>query len=192
MKNDQLWSRRRFSKAVISAQLLLTSGALSLPLSCLNNKNPKINPLLTSSELETLKSAMDCIIPSNDKMPSASEVGGIEYILKILEEFPELKPLFNQLLATIDSNSLGINNIGFSHLNPSEQTEILKQMESTEPDLFKVLKDFTYESYYLNEKVYSLIGYEPHPTGTLGPTMEPFDENLLNRVKDLPPMYTKI
>ena len=91
MKNDQLWSRRRFSKAVISAQLLLTSGALSLPLSCLNDKNPKVNELLTSNELETLKYAMDGIIPTNTKMPSASEVGVDQYILKILEELKKIR-----------------------------------------------------------------------------------------------------
>lgn len=188
MKTDQTWSRRRFSKAVVSAQLLLASGALSLPLSCLEKRNPDSDALLSSSELETLKFAMDGIIPSNTKMPSVSQVGGIDYILKILEELPELQPLFSHMLKAIEDKSNGT----FATLNPSEQTEILKQLEQSEPDLFKVLQDFTYEAYYTNKKVYELIGYEPYPTGTLGPTMEPFDENLLNRVKNMPPMYTKI
>ncbi len=188
MKTDQTWSRRRFSKAVVSAQLLLASGALSLPLSCMDKKNSNSSALLSSSDQEILKFAMDGIIPSNAKMPSASDVGGVDYILKILEELPELQPLFRHLLETIEAKSQG----SFASLSASEQTEILKQMEQTDPDLFKVLKDFTYEAYYLSENVWPLIGYEPHPTGTLGPTMEPFDENLLNRVKNLPPMYTKI
>jgi len=188
MKTNQSWSRRRFSKAVISAQLLLASGSLSLPLSCLDLKNTKANGLLTTSELETLKFAMDGIIPSNTKMPSASEVGGIDYILKILEEFPDLQPLFSHLLESLEDKS----NSSFAKLNSSEQTEVLKQLEQSEPELFKVLLDFTYESYYTNEKIYKLIGYEPNPTGSLGPSMEPFDESLLDRVKHLPPMYTKI
>ena len=188
MKTDQNWSRRRFSKAVVSAQLLLSSGALTLPLSCLDDKSSKTQGLLTSNEQETLKFAMDGIIPSNSKMPSASEVGSVDYILKILEELPELQPLFSHFLKLIEDKSNGT----FIKLNPSEQTEILKQLEQTDRNLFKTLKDFTYEAYYLNEKVWPLIGYEPYPTGTLGPTMEPFDENLLIRVKNLPPMYTKI
>lgn len=188
MKTDHIWSRRRFSKAVVSAQLLLASGALSLPLSCLEKKDPDSNALLSSSEKETLKFAMDGIIPSNNKMPSASQIGGVDYILKTLEELPDLQPLFSLLFETIEAKSQG----SFANLSASEQTEILKQFEQSDPDLFKVLKDFTYEAYYTNEAVYELIGYEPYPTGTKGPTMEPFDENLLNRVKDLPPMYTKI
>lgn len=192
MNNDQLWTRRRFSKAVISAQILLTSGALSLPLSCLSEKNSNLNQLLTEKELKILKSAMDGIIPANTKMPSASEADGVNYILKILEELPDLNPLFNHLLAIIESKSLEQKNASFCNLSTSEQTEILKQLEQSEPDLFKVLMDFTFESYYINEKVWKLIGYEPHPTGTLGPTMETFDENLLNRVKNLPILYTKI
>ena len=45
---------------------------------------------------------------------------------------------------------------------------------------------------FLSIAAFFLIKYEPHPTGTLGPKMEPFDEKLLNRVKKTPPMYTKI
>lgn len=192
MKNDQSWSRRKFSKAVISAQLLLASGTLSLPLSCLDDKSSKPNNLLPDSDLKTLKFAMDRIIPSNGKMPSASEVGGAEYILKLLDELPDIKSLFIHLLKAIENESLEEYSQSFSDLKPSQQTEILKQLELSDPDLFKVLKDFTYESYYINEKVWKLIGYDPHPTGTIGPTMEPFDENLLSRVKNLPPMYIKI
>ena len=192
MKTDQSWSRRRFSKAVISAQLLLASGSLTLQLSCLKDKNLNSGGLFNSSEHETLKFAMDGIIPSNAKMPSASDVGSTDYILKILEELPDLKPLFTLLLSTLDSIGLEKNNQVFSDLNSSKQTEVLVELEQNNPDLFKILKDFTYEAYYLNEKVWPLIGYEPHPTGTLGPTMEPFDENMLNKVKNLPPMYIKI
>jgi hypothetical protein len=69
---------------------------------------------------------------------------------------------------------------------------VLTTIEQTEPELFKILKDFTYESYYTNKAVHELISYEPYPTGTSGPEMEPFDEKLLDRVKNSPSMYTKI
>lgn len=192
MKNNDKWSRRRFSKAVVSAQLLLASGALTFPLACTQTKEDESDFSLDQAQQETLKLAMDEIIPANDKMPSASAVGGVAYILNIAEELPELSPLFKSLTDKIEASSLPISYFGFSDLSKVERIIILSHLEQSEPELFKVLKDFTYESYYTNETVYELIKYEPHPTGTLGPKMEPFDERLLDRVKKMPPMYTAI
>ena len=192
MKDGNTWSRRQFSKAVISAQLLLASGVLSLPLACADDRKLKSKTLLTYSENDTLKFAMDEIIPANDTMPSASEVGGVSYVLTILEELSELIPLFQGALSKLESSSLTTFNSGFSELSSDNRITILQAMEISDPELFGVLKNFTYESYYTNEQVFPLIGYEPHPTGTSGPEMEPFDEKLLDRVKRIPPMYTKI
>lgn len=192
MNNKNKWSRRRFSKAVISAQFLLASGALTLPLACTKTKKSERDSALDNSQQETLKFAMDEIIPANEKMPSASDIGGVTYVLNILEKLPDLSPLFQSLTDKIEVYSLQNSNSVFSDLNKEKRINLLVNFEQTEPELFKVLKDFTYESYYTSEKVYELIKYEPHPTGTSGPKMEPFDEKLLDRVKNLPPMYTKI
>ena len=188
MKANQTWSRRHFSKAVISAQLLLASGAFTLPLACAKTKNSETDSVLDNSQQETLKLAMDEIIPANNKMPSASEAGGVTYILGIVAELPDLLPLFEAVIGQIDDMS----NDNFSKISSEIRVTILKTLEDTKPELFKVLKDFTYESYYTNETVFKLIGYELHPTGTMGPKMEPFDDSLLDRVKNLPPMYIKI
>jgi len=186
------WSRRRFTKAVISAQVLIASGVLTLPLACVETKNTEDKSALNSSQQATLRFAMDEIIPANDKMPSASAIGSVVYVLNIIKDLPDLHPLFQSLTKKIEIHSLQNSNSSFSDLNKEERINILTNFEQTEPELFKVLKDFTYESYYTSEKVYELIKYEPHPTGTLGPKMEPFDEKLLTRVKNIPPMYTKI
>jgi len=190
--NNNKWSRRKFSKAVISAQLLMASGAITIPLACAKTKKSEGGGLLDSDEQQILKSTMDEIIPANKKMPSASAIGGVTYILKIVEELPELLPLFQNLAEKIATKSLAYSKVGFSELKRAERVNLLIDFEASETELFKVLKDFTYESYYTNEAIYSSIGYEPHPTGTAGPKMEPFDENLLNKVKKLPSMYTKI
>lgn len=192
MKTDQTWSRRRFSKAVVSAQLLLASGALALPISCAKTKKSPNESILDNSQQEALKFAMDEIIPANEKMPSASQVGGVGYVMEILDEMPDLIPFFEAFI--IEVNEVGVAKFDkdFSKLKNDDRISVLITIEQDKPELFKVFKDFTYEAYYLNEKVWPLIGYEPHPTGTLGPKMEPFDESLLNRVKNLPPMYTKI
>lgn len=190
--NNNKWSRRRFTKAIISAQALMASGALMLPLACVESKNIENDFSLDNSQQETLKYAMDEIIPANEKMPSASKTGSVNYVLNILKELPELAPLFLGITDKIEALSWQKSNSSFSKLNKEKRINVLTSIEQTEPDLFKVLKDFTYESYYTSKEVYELISYEPHPTGTSGPKMEPFDDKLLDRVKNSPSLYTKI
>jgi hypothetical protein len=190
--NNNKWSRRRFTKAIISAQALMASGTLMLPIACVESKNIENDFSLDNSQQETLKNAMDELIPANEKMPSASKIGSVNYVLNILKELPELSPLFIGIIDKIEAQSLQKSNSSFSKLNKEKRINVLTSIEQTEPELFKVLKDFTYESYYTSKEVYELISYEPHPTGTSGPKMEPFDDKLLDRVKNSPPLYTKI
>lgn len=190
--NDKKWSRREFTKAVMSAKILLASGALSLPLACVESKMIQGAHALNSSQLNTLKLAMDEIIPTSDKMPSASTTGGVNYVLKIIEELPEIGPLFVSLIEEIELKSSAQSNSDFANLDNKERISVLTSIEQDHPELFKVLLDFTYESYYTNKKVFELIKYEPHPTGSSGPKMQAFDEQLLDEVKKMPPRYTKI
>lgn len=186
------WSRRRFTKAIISAQALIASGALVLPVACKESDKIQGKSPLDKGQQEILKIAMDEIIPANDKMPSASQVGGLNYILNILDELPDLGPLFISLISKIEDQSFQKFDVEFSKINKQQRISVLILLEQSAPELFKVLKDFTYESYYTNESVYELISYESHPTGTSGPKMEAFDDKLLDRVKRSPKLYTKI
>ena len=184
------WSRRRFTKAIVSAQALIASGVLMLPTACNEEKN--IENILLPEEQDILKITMDELIPSNGTMPSASEVGGVDYVLGILKELKELTPLFKEAIATIKTISLEQKEAHFTDLNKEDRIRILTRMENTSSELFNILKDFTYESYYTNETIHELIGYIGYSTGSAGPAMEPFDEKLLDRIKSLPPLYTKI
>ena len=192
MQENHVWSRRKFSKAVISAQLLLATGVLSFTVSCeakekLNNSEP-----LNKSQQAILKIAMDAIIPESDKMPAVSKVGGLDYISDILTELPDIKGLFESLLQKIDATSIKKYDSQFVRLNSEERIHLLQEFEQRENGLFNVLKSFVYESYYLNPIIWERIGYESYPTGTAGPTMEPFDNASLARVQTLPPSYKKI
>ena len=80
----------------------------------------------------------------------------------------------------------------FVKLNTGKRIQLLQEFEQTEKGLFSVLKNFVYESYYLNPLIWERIGYESYPTGTAGPTMEPFDNDLLARVQSLSPSYKNI
>lgn len=179
------WSRREFSKAIISAQLLIASGALAIPLSCIEEK-PK-----SQNFDDVLKLIMDELIPDSEKMPAASKIG-FDYLQEVLNDMPDIKSLFELALQTLEENSQESFKHSFLEINKKQRIELLSDLELNHVNLFTTLRNFTNESYYLNESIWPLIGYEPHTTGTLGPKMDPFNESLLDRVKITPPFYTNI
>lgn len=191
MKSANHWSRRKFSKAAVSAQLLFGSGLMNIAIGCSPRDNAKID-LNDESNRQILKLVMDEIIPASDTMPSASDIGGIEYIYSVFEEFTEIKTPFIQILTEINEESQQLNNDDFINLDQQQRIPLLKHYEKTKPEFFQVLVNFVYESYYTNEEVWKLIGYKPYPTLSAGPEMAPFDASLLKRVKHLSPFYTKL
>ena len=192
MKQNNQWSRRKFSKAVLSLQALVATGALNINMGCASEEKKPGEALLGVQARRRLQLAMDEIIPASEKMPSASEVGGIDYILKVLKGYPELIEPFDKMLFTLNELSKNTENDDFESLNSDSRIAVLKQFEKDQPQMFSVLQNFVYESYYINEKVWNLIGYEPYPTASAGPKMEPFDEAMLDRVKQMSSLYIKV
>jgi hypothetical protein len=192
MKENNKWSRRKFSKAALSLQVLITSGLINIPVGCAPKNETTEDGTLGLPLQKLLQLAMDEIIPRHKNMPAASEVGGIEYILNVLKEYPDLLAGFKQLLTTLRERSKDSTNDEFENLNKDSRILVLKQFEKDQPDMFSVLQNFVFEGYYINEEVWKLIGYEPFPTLSAGPEMEPFDEAILERVKQMSSFYLNV
>ena len=192
MQSNSQWSRRKFSKAVLSLQALVATGALNINMGCASDEKKQGDNLLGTTAQQRLKLAMDEIIPASEKMPSASEVGGIDYILKVLKGYPELIDPFEKVLFNLNELSKSTVNDNFENLNSTSRVTVLQKFEKEQSQMFAVLQNFVYEGYYINEKVWKLIGYEPYPTMAAGPEMEPFDETMLDRVKQMSSTYIKV
>ncbi len=184
--NPNLWTRRKFSKAALAAQALLSMGLLSVT-GC--SPASKDHQLSDTALKDILAKALDTIIPATENMPAASDLKSVEYIYEVLAEYEDLKTLFQQILSDLNVAARKQASKGFPELDTTICTEVLKAFEAAQPQSFGVLKNFAYESYYTNPKIWGLIGYEPYPTLSAGPKMDPFDPALLKRVKDLPPLY---
>ena len=120
MKPNSNWSRRKFSKAVISAQVLLASGSLSFVASCISEKTNKAVLTLNKNGEILLSTVMDLLIPANHSHASASMAGGLEYIINILEELPEIKPVFLEIVNRIEEMSSENHNIEFVNINKND------------------------------------------------------------------------
>lgn len=185
-----MWTRRKFIEKSILSQLALSSGILNHLYSC--TPNNKSDDVLDPATQKLLQSVMDEIIPSADNMPSASEAGGLNYLLHLLDKFPEQANKLSMGLADLNSNCIKQIGKDFAEITSNERISLLQELEKKDPSFFNQLRDYTYESYYLSPQIWKLIGYEPHPTLSSGPVMEPFDEKLLDRIRQLPSLFKDV
>lgn len=136
-------------------------------------------------ERAVLQAAMDEIIPSMDGMPAASDAGGVSYLERVAgADATVANEIRNALLALAKCST-----DPFEQLAHEARVAALRKLESENSLEFAHLRDYVYESYYTQPKIWKLIGYEFYPTDHPGPDMQPFDESILADVRKRPKLY---
>ena len=187
--NESSLSRKEFLSALLLSQIALGAGTISFFDSC---DTRKFEAILSAELQDILSAAMDEIIPADELMPSASAAGGLNYILNLLKQQPIVQKVFHDGLGNLKKRCQEKYKLDFPNAPHQIKIEILQEQEKNQSEYFNKLRDYTYESYYLNPQIWKLIGYDPYPTNHSGPSMEPFDEKLLENVKKKPALYRKI
>jgi hypothetical protein len=187
------WSRRKFLKTGLGSTLALGSGTvagLATAKAGAREKSRDPSRNLSSAQRETLRAAIDEIIPAADGMPAASQVGAVEYLDRQAQTDPSVQKDLAASLAALENLGRGKSRKRFSALSRAERVAALKVFEKPPHDShFAALRDYVYESYYNQPAVWKLIGYEFHPTNASGPLMKPFDESVLAKVRKMPKRY---
>ncbi len=187
------WTRRKFLETGLKGSLVVGGavGGLRPAVAQRRVARPKLPwPGLDARERESLRAAMDELIPSGDGMPSASEVGGVDYLERLARELPDFRRDLEKALTTLEEVSQKLHGKSFSSLSGAERVEVLEQFERrAAPKIFASLRDSVCEAYYTNPQVWKLVGYELYPTNQPGPHMKPFDETMLAEVRKRPRLY---
>jgi Gluconate 2-dehydrogenase subunit 3 len=137
----------------------------------------------------TLRTVMDLMIPASDGMPSASEAGGLRYLQSLMEHDKDAATDIGEGLTVADAFSERSFEKAFSQLERNDQIAILKDMENTAPGVFDALRAYIYEAYYTQPAIWKRVGYELYPTDHLGPHLKPFDDSLLEKVRNMSKLY---
>jgi hypothetical protein len=182
-------SRRRFLETTLAS-----SAALNVAASAVRSPTPErpASVGLDSKKRESLRAAMDQIIPAGDGMPAASEVGGLDYLERLSAAEPQIRADLETALDALRQLSKSRFKADFPALPPSQQVTILSALEARSPGDFVKLRDHVYEAYYIQPSVWKLIGYDFHPTNQQGPAMKPFDESVLDKVRRMPRLYREV
>lgn len=189
MTRSHKFTRRRFLEtalagpAVIGAAAEVTKGQA---------RKPPVSAALDSPQRDSLRTAMDEIIPASDGMPAASAVGGIEYLERASRQDTSIKADLEQALDALARLSESRFHAAFASISSAQRIETLTRLEAQSPLVFAKLRDLVYEAYYTQPSVWKLIGYELHPTNGSGPHMKPFDESVLARVRKMPKLYREV
>ncbi len=189
------WTRRKFLETSLKGSVIVGAGAIGAasrpPLITASENQPPESPLARGNR-ETLRAAMDEIVPASDGMAAASEVGGVEYLERVARETPGIRKNLVKILSALENLSRKHSGTAFASLPGEKRVEALKDFEVESLQDFATLRDLVYESYYTNPKIWKLIGYEFHATNQSGPRMKPFDDAVLANVRKMPKLYREV
>jgi hypothetical protein len=180
------WTRRNFLATGLAST---ASPSLVFEIEAAPAKRGPSVGTLTENETRTLKAAIDEIIPTSDRMPSASDAGGVAYISKLVEHEPTVSSDLRRSLVALDNSASEKFKKPFDQIDRESRIELLAALEKNSPRIFAMLRDSTYESYYTQPRIWKLIGYEFYPTDHAGPHMKPFDEAVLTEMRKRPKFY---
>ncbi|MFT4726454.1 MAG: hypothetical protein ACI9UN_000949 [Granulosicoccus sp.] len=133
-----------------------------------------------------LSPIVDCLLPGDEKhWPSAASVDLADRVGEFIRQSDDGE----QVLSSV----FKLTQPAFSTLSRALQIECLQALESNESKLFDRLLIATYNMYYTDPTVRQVIervtGYEARPPQPKGYPLEPFDETLLNKVRQRNPFW---
>jgi hypothetical protein len=145
----------------------------------------------------TLEAWTGRLIPAAGEWPGADEVGAAEYVDATIAAEPLARATVLRTLGRLDASAGAAGHPSFAESPAEAQDRILGEV-AADPELgpgFQQVLELTYEAYYRHPRVCAVMadrtGFDsrlPH----LGSEMKPFDESLLDRVRQLPPHYRQV
>lgn len=144
---------------------------------------------LDQRSLDTFVALIDEIIPASDGMPAASGSGTLAYFELLAGS--EVQLVDTARAAVVAADRFGRERAGkpFTSFAATERVLVVTTLAERDKVLFGHLKSYVYEGYYLQPRVWALLGYEPYPTAGAGPPMARFDPAMLDRVRAMPRRY---
>jgi hypothetical protein len=152
--------------------------------------------VLDPDRADALRAWVSALIPARGERPAAGEVGAAEYIDATVFLTPRLRGVLLDGIDTVDQSAQTLVGRRFVEATPTEQTEVLWAFEANDPlDAFPMVRDLSYEAYYAHPRVLDVLERETgwrYEVAFSGGELEPFDEGLLDRMRNVPPRWRNV
>jgi hypothetical protein len=140
---------------------------------------------LTETERQDLSAAMDRLIPPTGELPGAGSLG----LAEIVEGFSARHAPFSDALLEFSESLTQSEGARFHQRPAAEQNNTLKTIENSLPAMFHVVLELVYMAYYGDPRIQRAIGYRTGPLQPRGYELPPFDESVLETVKQRMPFW---
>ena len=151
--------------------------------------------VLDPDRAEALRAWVSALIPARGERPAAGDVGAAEYVDATVFLTPRLRGVLLDGIDTVERLAEKLTGRRFPETTRPQQTEVLQAFEANDPlDSFPMVRDLTYEGYYAHPRVLDVLERETgwrYEVAISGGDLEPFDEGLLERVRNVPPRWRK-
>jgi hypothetical protein len=152
--------------------------------------------VLDTDRAEVLRAWVSALIPARGERPAAGEIGAAEYVDATVFLTPRLRGVLLDGIDTVDQSAQTLVGRRFVSATPTEQSEVLRAFEANDPlDAFPMVRDLSYEAYYAHPRVLDVLERETgwrYEVAFSGGELEPFDEGLLDRMRNVPPRWRNV
>ena len=146
----------------------------------------KVGANLGPDQLQVLAAAMDEIIPKGDGMPSATEVGGLEYLQYLGWQYPGMQEKIAGFLVAMRQAAIARFGTEFLDLEHERRVQLLSDLGRNRAPSFAAFVGYVYEAYYTRPMVQGAISC-PRP-----PAVAEDLDTLLAPVRNMKRLYREV
>ena len=145
---------------------------------------------LSEQERIGLRALLDVLIPPDrdGRMPGAGELGLVQRVETQLAKQEGLVAIVQAGLAALDAGA----GAAFAELEPARRRAVVDRVAEAHPALVPSLVFFTYVAYYEHPQIRVALGREARPAHPGGYELEPFDPELVARVRRRAPFFREV
>lgn len=143
---------------------------------------------MTDNQRTLLVAVLDTLLPPNGDLPGAGRLGLDAQVQQEARSIPANEEVLDDVLRKLPAD--------FLQLDPAAREAALQLIEAENPARFFTLVVMAYNAYYTDPRVLRQVeantGYAARPPQPLGYEMKPFDERLLEKVRQREPFWKKV
>ena len=144
---------------------------------------------LTDSDKRNMRVVMDRLVPAVDDLPGAGSMGLLDEVERMATEHDRYRVSLVRFLDALTLDMSVEAEGGFLALSGEQQDEAIREIEESIAKDFANVLEVVYLAYYSKPEVHSRIGWRTGPLQPLGFTLPPFDESILENVRQREPFW---
>ena len=147
---------------------------------------------LAAADRVTLAAVLDHLVPPVGELPGAGEMGLAPEVERVARRVPRFRAALLRVMDAISLDMLSHAAGGFRALSPEQQVEAIREVEQSLPRPFAVFVELVYLVYYSDERVHRRIGWKTGGVQPDGFDLPPFDEAVLEKVRQRAPFWRRV